>query len=287
MTSDLEQFQFAEAPRRLRDFTWGGFCDWYVEFVKGGSATRRPVRRPSACWPRAPDGLCRLLHPIMPFVTEQVWQGLASLAPVRGLPAPEDRRRERLHRRLAAIRWAGPMQTARQTVEQWCEAIKAIRNLRAERNVPKEAKIAPIIVAQGTVADWLRQGEPYLRSLPPAESVTIVESVDRPAECAVAVLPEVEIILPLAGLIDKEAERAKQRKALADLERQIGGHRGQAGQRVVRGAGPRRGRRAGPRQARRARGAARGGPGSWNSSLRSLVRCVDALRPVLYDRKYA
>src|SRR5205807_4036974 len=103
------------------------------------------------------------------------------------------------------------------------------RNLRAERNVPKEAKIAPILVARGTVAQWLRQGEPYLRSLGPADSVTIVEAVERPADCAVVVLPETEIILPLAGLIDKEAELAKLRKTLADVERQIGGHRGKLG----------------------------------------------------------
>src|SRR5262249_36728333 len=119
-------------------------------------------------------------------------------------------------------------ETARQIVEQWCEAIKAIRNIRAERNVPKDAKVTPIIVASGPVAEMLRQGERFLRSLPPAEAVTILDSAsafDRPADCAVAVLPEAEIIIPLAGLIDKEAELAKHRKTLAELERQIGGHR--------------------------------------------------------------
>ena len=109
VTSDLEQFQFAEAARRLRDFTWGGFCDWYLEFVQGPAPRpATPVRSPSACWRPLLDGLCRLLHPIMPFVTEQVWQGLAGLAPVRGLPEPARRPRERLHRGLAAARWAGP-----------------------------------------------------------------------------------------------------------------------------------------------------------------------------------
>ena len=103
------------------------------------------------------------------------------------------------------------------------------------------------------MAEWLRQGEPFLRSLLPAESVTIVSSIDRPAECAVAVLPEVEIILPLEGLIDKEAERAKLRKSLADFEKQIGGLRVQAGERVVRGAGTGRGGRAVACQACRAR----------------------------------
>ena len=228
VTADLEQFQFAEAARRLRDFTWGGFCDWYLEFVKG--RLRDPVARPTAQRVLAAllDGLCRLLHPIMPFVAEQVWQGLAGLASVRGLPEPSEAEPS-----VCIAAWPRPLgwsdETARKTVDHWCEAIKAIRNLRAEGNVPKEAKIAPIIVAKGTVAEWLKLGAPYLCSLPPAESVSIVESVERPAECAVAVLAEVEIILPLAGLIDKEAELAKQRKALNDIDRQIGAHRGKLG----------------------------------------------------------
>ncbi|HZW34231.1 MAG TPA: valine--tRNA ligase [Isosphaeraceae bacterium] len=228
VTSELEQFQFAEASRRLRDFIWGEFCDWYVEFIKG--RLRDPAARPVAQRVLAAvlDALCRLLHPIMPFVTEQVWQGLAGVAPVRGLPEPAIAEAS-----VCIAAWPQPLgwsdETAGKTVAQWCEAIKAIRNLRAERNVPKQAKIAPILVAQGTVAEWLRQGESYLRSLSPAESVTVVASVERPAECAVAVLPEAEIILPLAGLIDAEVERAKLRKTLADLERQIGGHRSKLG----------------------------------------------------------
>ncbi len=122
--------------------------------------------------------------------------------------------------------WPRPMgfhdEAARKTVGLWCEVIKALRNLKAERNVPKEARIAPILVAQGDVACALLEGQAFLKGLLPAESVIIVSEVDRPADCAVAVLPEVEVILPLAGLIDHEVEHAKQRKALADFERQIG-----------------------------------------------------------------
>ncbi len=225
VTAEMEQFGFAEAARRLRDFTWGGFCDWYLEFAK--DRLRDPASRPVAQRVLAAvlDGLCRLLHPIVPFVTEQVWQGLASLAPSRGLPEPKPAEPS-----VCIAAWPKPMgfadEDARRTVDQWCEAIKAIRNLRAERNVPKEAKVEPIIMASGRVAEMLRRGERYLRGLSPAASVTVVESlVDRPAESAVAVLPDAEIILPLAGLIDREAEQARHRKTLADLEKQIAGHR--------------------------------------------------------------
>jgi valyl-tRNA synthetase len=220
-TSELEQFQFAEASRRLRDFTWSDFCDWYLEFVKG--RLRDPQARPAAQRVLATvlDALCRLLHPIMPFVTEQVWQCVNGLAPVRGLPTPH-----RCEDSVCIAAWPRPGgwtdETACRTVEHWAEAIKTLRNLKAERNIPRDAQIAPILVAHGPVAASLRQGEPFLRSLLPAASVTIVSEIERPADCAVAVLPEMEIILPLAGLIDHEAERVKQRKTLADLERQIG-----------------------------------------------------------------
>jgi valyl-tRNA synthetase len=167
------------------------------------------------------DTLCRLLHPIIPFVTEQVWQALNTLAPERGLF-----RLERASESVCIAPWPRSMgwrdEVARKTVGLWCEVITALRNLKAESNVPKEARIAPILVARGAAAQSLGQGEAFLKGLLLADSVMIVPEVSRPADCAVAVLPEVEIILPLEGLIDHEAERSKQRKALADFERQIG-----------------------------------------------------------------
>ena len=105
---------------------------------------------------------------------------------------------------------------------QWQEKIQALRNLRAERNIPKEAKIAPIIIAEGPVADRLRLGEAFLKSLTNAAAVTIAATAERPPDSAIAVLADAEVILPLEGLIDKEVELARLRKTHADLERQIG-----------------------------------------------------------------
>ncbi len=220
VTADFEQFQFAEAVRRLRDFTWGDFCDWYLEFVKGRLRDEQSKPDAQRVLAAVLDSLCRLLHPIVPFVTEQVWQALNSLAAERGLSKPAAAAES-----VCIATWPQPSgfrdAAARETVGLWCEVIKALRNLKAERNVSKEARIEPILVARGAVAHSLAKGEPFLKSLLPAVNVTIVSEVVRPADCAVAVLPEVEVILPLEGLIDHEAERAKQRKSLADFERQI------------------------------------------------------------------
>jgi len=226
VSGDLEAFRFAEAAKRLRDFSWGEFCDWYVEFAKG--RFRDPETRPVAQRTAAAvlDALCRLLHPFMPFLTEQIWAPLGELAPSRGVPEPSPAGPS-----VCIAAWPEPKglddAEARATVDQWKEKIQAIRNLRAERNVPKDAKIAPRIVAEGVVADRLRSGEAFIRALTGAASVAVEpEGSARPADSAVAVLADAEVVLPLEGLIDKEAERAKLRKGLADLDKQIAPLRG-------------------------------------------------------------
>ncbi len=221
-TADLEAFRFADLARRLRDFTWNEFCDWYVEFLK--NRLRDPESRPDAqrVLATALDGIGRLLHPILPFVTESIWQALAQVAPVRGLPDPEAAAESVCIAPWPSYpdSWRDP--SAESDVAQWREKIEALRNLRAERNVPRGARIHPILIASGPVAEALRRGEPFIRLLVPAESVTITESADRPAESAVSVLSDAEVILPLEGLIDKDAERARLQKQLGDLDKQIG-----------------------------------------------------------------
>jgi valyl-tRNA synthetase len=235
-TADLAAFRFAEAARRLRDFTWNDFCDWYLEIIKG--RLRDDASRPTAQRVLATllDGLCRLLHPIMPFVTEQVWQTLRELAPERGLPAPQASAEsvciaawpitglDPVHVLWPADTWRDEESGA--IVESWREKIATIRNLRAERNVPPAAKVTPIIVADGVTAERLRRGLASIESLTNASTVTIVPNAERPAECAVAVLGDAEIILPLAGLIDREAESQRHRKTLTDLDKQIASVRG-------------------------------------------------------------
>jgi valyl-tRNA synthetase len=222
-TRELESFAFADASRRLRDFTWNDFCDWYVEAIK--PRLRDPATRPDAqrVLATALDGLCRLLHPIVPFVTEQVWQALNEVAPIRGLPVPSPASESVCIAAWPSYPGAWRDAEAESLVAQWQEKVEVIRNLKAERNVPDKAKVAPILVASEPVASILRAGEAFIGGFLNAASVTIVESLTiRPAECAVAVLADAEILLPLEGLIDKKAEEARHRKALADLEKQLG-----------------------------------------------------------------
>jgi valyl-tRNA synthetase len=237
-TADLEQFGFAEATRRLRDFTWNDFCDWYVEFLKG--RLRDPSTRPDAQRVLAAvlDVLSRLLHPIVPFLTEQVWQALGQVAPRRGLPEPEAAAESVCIAPWPNLprSWIDP--EAEKAVDLWRLVVTAIRNLRAERNVPPAARVEPILIAAGPVASVLRQGEPYLKSLTNAGKLTIVPAAEHPAQSAVAVLPDVEIILPLENLIDREAEAARHRKALADIDKQLAAVRAKLGNESFRSRAP-------------------------------------------------
>jgi valyl-tRNA synthetase len=223
VTADLDAFQFADATRKLRDFTWNEFCDWYIEFIKG--RLRNPDTRPVAQRVLATvlDVLCRLLHPIMPFVTEEVWQALNAVAPIRGMSGTVEASAS-----VCIAPWPGDSEwnfetddEASSAVETWREVIQALRNLRAEREVKKDVSIRPTLVAAGLVADRLRQGLEHIRILTNASDVSIAEHADKPADAAVSVLSEIEVVLPLTGLIDTEAERSRQRKSLADLDRQI------------------------------------------------------------------
>ena len=96
ITEQLEGFRFSDVARTIYDFTWSEFCDWYVEMSKGRlkdpASTARP---PSACWSAVLDGIIRLVHPVMPFLAESVWQALGEVVPERGLPTPKKASRER------------------------------------------------------------------------------------------------------------------------------------------------------------------------------------------------
>jgi valyl-tRNA synthetase len=237
LTVDMEEFHFADAARKLRDLVWNDFCDWYLELVK--ARLREPSTRPLAQRVLASvlDTLCRLAHPIMPFVTEQVWQALNAIAPRRGLlprAAAES---------VCIAAWpTGSISSdetdlrsipadpeADTTIAQWQEKITAIRNLKAERNVPKEARVTPVIIANGDVAERLRAGESYIRALTNADLVQIVSSAPRPPECAVSVLADAEVVISLAGLIDKSAEAAKHQKTLSSIDKQLNGVRAKLG----------------------------------------------------------
>ncbi len=221
----LEGFRFAELAKGLRDFTWNSFCDWYVELIKPRlkEDSSRPVTQ--RVLGAVLDALCRALHPIMPFVTESVWQALNAVAPSRGLPSPEAATESLCIAPWPTFpeSWLDP--EADFDVGQWQEKITAIRNLCAERDVPKNASIEPLIIAEGRVAEALQRGHSAITSLTNSSLLTLGPALQRPEDSAVTVLNDAEVVLPLKGLIDPKAECGKLSKAKLDLEKQLHGVR--------------------------------------------------------------
>jgi len=218
VTRALEQFRFHEAAEASYHFFWGEVADWYLELVKArfapdaDPASRQAAR---ATLVEVLDGVLRLLHPIMPFITEALWQRL---------PVPAGREREAS---LVVARWPEPRPEREDAavdaqMEALIELIGAIRTLRSEYNVPP-ARL--LVIRLGNVPAAL---ESALRVEERAvQRLARVEAIERggPAGAgAHAVLRSgADLFIPLEGVIDVARERARLEQELERLERQIRG----------------------------------------------------------------
>ena len=198
-TGSLENFRFYEAAQTLYAFLWHEFCDWYLEFTK----QRIAQDEPAALWVAADvlEQTLRLLHPIMPFLTEEIWQQLP---------------RERIHdaNSVTIAPWPEPTgenSTAETTMATLTEVIESIRSIRGELNVPIGASVEVHI--QSPNSEVRERLETYLSQYLPAftrvADITIAESLQKPPAAAEAVIGELAIYIPLADVIDLEAERAR------------------------------------------------------------------------------
>ncbi len=231
--ASLEKFQFEKLAKTLRDFTWNDFCDWAIEFAKPRlkDNEQRPVAQ--AVLVEVLDTLVRLLHPIVPFVTEQIWQSLAVVAPIRGVFASRNSAESICVAPWPKVEDLPADDHAQSRVDLWKDGISAIRNIRAERNLPKDARPVPVMRVAAGEMESLAAGLAMFQTMAGVGDWRVVNSAeDLPedieqararGELAAKVLDRLEILVPLGQFIDKEAEKVKLRKNLADLEKQIGG----------------------------------------------------------------
>jgi len=212
----LDTFQFGETSRALYDFFWSEFCDWYIELAKsrlqGGSEARIAVQRNLVF---VLDRSLRLLHPMMPFITEEIW---------RRLPIPEGEGAKS----LMIAKWPddlvglrnGGAETSMQVIQ---EVITAVRGIRSRFKVPPRASIDLVVKAAGADAMLIDAESTYLVDLAGVDSLTVSADAEKPLHAAVDVIKGMELYVPLEGLIDIDAERVRVEKELAkvgtDLER--------------------------------------------------------------------
>jgi len=204
VTSLMEDFQFGEAQRYIYDFLWGEFCDWYIEIAKirlrPGAETLSPI--PVLVY--VLDTSLRLLHPYMPFVTEELWQNLKSRLPsdwpaaesimVAAYPEAED----------TAID-----SEAERVMESVTEIIRSIRNARAQYKVDKAMWIEAQIYA-GKLTSAITPYSETIQTLARVRPVTFLDSRQEgllSENTLVLVLKESEVVIPMESMVNLEAEK--------------------------------------------------------------------------------
>ncbi|MEQ9485593.1 valine--tRNA ligase [Coleofasciculus sp. F4-SAH-05] len=218
---DLDHYGLGEAAKGLYDFIWGDFCDWYIELVKQrlrqqGTQSRQIAQQTLA---HVLDGILKLLHPFMPHITEEIWHTLTqktdeclALQPYPALPD--------LETELGAF----PInQDLEKQFELLIGAIRTIRNLRAEAGVKPKTK-APVILQSENPdeREILQKGESYLQDLGKVDTLTIVPALTEELKTTMAgVIGTVQLIIPLAGLVDVETLRAKLEKDLSKIDAEV------------------------------------------------------------------
>jgi valyl-tRNA synthetase len=204
VTRLMANFQFGEAQRQLHDFIWGEFCDWYIEFAKIRLNNNDASPLPMLVY--VLERSLRLLHPFMPFVTEELWQHIKKRLPYGG--------QETDSIMIAAYPEADERTFdpgAERIMEATIEIIRAIRNARAEHKVESNKWIEAKVYA-GELTPALAAYSPAIETLAKARPVSFFERREESpsAENVLAlVLKDSEVIIPLESMVDLEAERKR------------------------------------------------------------------------------
>lgn len=226
VTVMLERYQFDQATRAVREFTWNEFCDWYLEMLK--PRFRNEQARPGAqrVLVVVVDNLLRMLHPFAPFITEELWHKLNEVAPERGLRNPATHSES-----VMIASWPDPElahidEALERRFERLQQTIAAVRNVRAVYRIAPGAQLRLFMRCEPEVAEQLQAVAEQFDFL----SKTMLEAagvdISRPAGAASFSLGDADGYIPLEGLIDREAEIGRQTKEAAKLKKFIAGHQG-------------------------------------------------------------
>ncbi|WP_334064651.1 valine--tRNA ligase [Alteromonas genovensis] len=225
----LSDYRFDIAAQTIYEFTWNQFCDWYLELTKpvlsndaSSEAEKRGTRYTLI---NVLESLLRLMHPIMPFITDTIWQRVVPLsalkiddgASIMVQPFPEVDTAKQDDTVLADIEWVKKF-------------IVGIRNIRGEMDIsPNKPLNALLKNVSDSDALRLDAAKGFLDKLSKLESVTILTKDDTAPASATALVGEMEILIPMAGLIDKDAELARITKAMEKVEKDVSRTRGKLG----------------------------------------------------------
>ena len=214
----IESYRLDLASQALYDFIWKDYCDWYLELTKpvlwddnADETVKKGTRRTLI---RVLETILRLAHPLMPFITEEIWQRVKPLAGAEGdtimlarYPVPDATKIDQ--QAITDIEWAKGI-------------ILGVRNIRGEMNIAPSKHI-PIYIKNGSDDDkrCLADNLQFLKKLASLESVEWLTDADEAPLSATALVGKLEILVPMAGLIDKEAELARLQKESDKLTKEV------------------------------------------------------------------
>ncbi|MEB2300001.1 valine--tRNA ligase [Lysinibacillus xylanilyticus] len=212
VTSLAERYEFGEVGRELYNFIWDDFCSWYIEMAKlplnGDDEAAKKTTRSILAY--VLDQTMRLLHPFMPFITEEIWQHLPHEGESITVAAWPTVRAD-LHFAEEA-----------DNMKLLMDIIRSVRNIRAEVNTPMSKKVPLYISAKdATTITVLEANKAYLEKFCNPESLTIGENLEAPGQSMTAVVTGAELFLPLVGLINLEEEIARLEKELEKWAKEV------------------------------------------------------------------
>jgi valyl-tRNA synthetase len=214
------EYRFDIAAQVVYEFTWNQFCDWYLELTKpilnssdSSDAQKRGTRHTLV---NVLESILRILHPIMPFITEEIWQRVVPLC--RTLPSDQNH---------SIMTQAFPVQDDslidKHVIDdiEWMKSfVLGIRNIRGEMDIPPSKPLA-VLLRNANAKDWqrLQNTQAFLGTIARLESINLLEADEEAPASATALVGEMEILIPMAGLIDKEAELARIARALDKVQK--------------------------------------------------------------------
>ncbi|WP_280569232.1 valine--tRNA ligase [Chromohalobacter sp. 296-RDG] len=223
VTRAMEEFRLDHASQALYDFVWNEYCDWYLELSKpvlwddnATTAAKRGTRRTLV---RVLETIMRLAHPMMPFISEEIWQRVAPLA---GTHAGGDDS-------IMAQPWPQAEQSridenATRDIEWLKGVIIAVRNIRAEMNIAPGKPLEALLTKGGeTDRERLEAYRLFLSKLAKLDSITWLDDPDQTPLAATQLVGDMEVLVPMAGLIDKDVELARLAKEIDKQDKVIGG----------------------------------------------------------------
>lgn len=212
VSDNLNNYRFSDAANAVYQFVWGTFCDWYIELIKpvfyGNNAEEIKETRATAAW--VLDRILIILHPFMPFVTTELWDNLTS-------------------RNTKLIKAEWPIkeeinEADKRDIDWAVDFISAIRSLRASMNLPAGAKLNAYVMATETDLDVVSKQNKLICTLARLENLSPLGDVEITKDMVQTVCRDATILIPLKGVIDFEAERARLNKELDSLNKNLEGY---------------------------------------------------------------